>query len=252
MVAMARRGGGNHYYGDTAADLFEPFAAEFDFISSLCARHVRLSVTGATGVSGRLLNDYPVEGDVDIPRFSLPDIAFGAEAWALVELEIAAGAAVEGAGRLLQVAVTAATPGGEPLAFADAQLTLPAVSIAAWEILLADPLVVARQSELAAGKLLEQARAAARLGDWQLVERLLAEARQRFADQPWVIEVLAGIAELARLRDTARFSKEALYAARSMDSRLSATQEASYDSPATEWATTSFLRRRKSQGKAQS
>ena len=120
----------------------------------------------------------------------LPDIAFGAEAWALVELEIPAGLAVENAGQLLQAAVTASTPEGEPLAFADALLTLPAMPVSAWETVLNDPLVVTRQAELAAAKLLEQARNAAEHGDWNTVERLLAEARQRFADQPWVIEVL--------------------------------------------------------------
>ena len=57
MVEMAKRGSGNHYYGDTAADLFEPFAEEFDFISALCARHVRLSLVAAPGVNVRLLND---------------------------------------------------------------------------------------------------------------------------------------------------------------------------------------------------
>jgi Ca-activated chloride channel family protein len=51
MVEMAKRGGGNHYYGDTAADLFEPFAEEFDFISALCARHVRLSLAAPPGVT---------------------------------------------------------------------------------------------------------------------------------------------------------------------------------------------------------
>lgn len=40
MVSMAERGGGNHYYGDTATDLLEPFAEEFDFISNLYARRV--------------------------------------------------------------------------------------------------------------------------------------------------------------------------------------------------------------------
>jgi uncharacterized protein HemY len=85
--------------------------------------------------------------------------------------------------------------------------------------------VVARQSELAAGKLLEQARAAAEHGDWNTVERLLAEARQRFAEQPWVIEVLESMAELAGSMDTARFRKEALYSARKMNSRISAKEE---------------------------
>ncbi|HRE19159.1 MAG TPA: hypothetical protein PLW86_19160, partial [Rhodocyclaceae bacterium] len=147
--------------------------------------------------------------------------------------------------------VTASTPEGEPLAFADATLTLPAMSPAAWETLLSDPLVLSRQSELAAGKLLEQARAAAEHGDWNVVERLLAEARQRFADQPWLIDVLESMAELARSRDTARFRKEALYSSRSMDSRISSTHEAFYEDPATESASPSFLRRKKAQGKTE-
>lgn len=251
MVDMAKRGSGNHYYGDTAADLFEPFAEEFDFISALCARHVRLSLVGAPGVTVRLLNDYPVDGDAGIPVIRLPDIAFGAEAWALVELEIPAGLAVEGTGQLMQAAVTASTPEGAPLAFADALLSLSAMPVAAWEALLNDPLVVARQAELAAAKLLEQARAAAEHGDWTTVERLLAEARQRFADQPWVIEVLESMAELARSMDTARFRKEALYSSRKMGSRISAKEEISFACLDAEAASVSFLRRKTAQGKAQ-
>lgn len=251
MVEMAKRGGGNHYYGDTAADLFEPFAEEFDFISALCARHVRLSLVAAPEVNVRLLNDYQVEGDAGIPVIRLPDIAFGAEAWALVELEIPAGLAAEGAGQLLQAAVTASMPEGEPLAFTDATLTLPAMPVAAWEALLNDPLVVARQAELEAGKLLEQARAAAEHGDWNTVERLLTEARQRFAEQPWVIEVLESMAELARSMDTARFRKEALYSSRKMSSRISAKDEDISMLVAEESAAPSFLRRKTAQGKAQ-
>jgi Ca-activated chloride channel family protein len=249
MVEMARRGG-NHYYGDTAADLFEPFAEEFDFISALCARQVRLSLAAAQGVRIRLLNDYPVDGDAGIPVIRLPDIAFGADAWALVELEIPAGLTIEGSGQLLQAAVTASTPEGAPLAFADATLTLPAMPVAAWEVALSDPLVVTRQAELAAGRMLEQARSAAEHGDWNTVERLLAEARQRFADQPWVIEVLENMAELARSMDSARFSKEALYSSRKMKSRISAKEE-SLDSLVMEASAPSFLRRKTAQGKAQ-
>jgi Ca-activated chloride channel homolog len=251
MVEMAKRGGGNHYYGDTAADLFEPFAEEFDFISALCARNVRLSLVAAQGVNVRLLNDYPVEGDAGIPVIQLPDIAFGAEAWALVELEIPAGLAVEAAGQLLQAAVTASTPEGEPLTFADALLILPSMPVSAWETVLNDPLVISRQAELAAARLLEQARSAAEHGDWNTVERLITEARQRFADQPWVIEVLESMAELARSMDTARFRKEALYSARKMNSRLSAKEELNFACLDAEAASASFLRRKTAQGKAQ-
>jgi hypothetical protein len=130
MVEMAKRGGGNHYYGDSASDLFEPFSAEFDFISALCARQVRLSLAAAPQVRIRLLNDYPQRSDTPFPVVHLPDIAFGAEAWALVELDLPLALAADGAGPLLQVAVTASTPEGEPASFADATLTLPAVSMA--------------------------------------------------------------------------------------------------------------------------
>ena len=83
------------------------------------------------------------------------------------------------------------------------------------------------------------------------VERLLAEARERFARQPWVIEVLESMAELAGSMDTARFRKEALYSARKVNSRISAKEESAYDSPVSESGSASFLRRKPAQGKAQ-
>jgi Ca-activated chloride channel family protein len=249
MVGMARRGGGNHYYGETAADLFEPFAEEFDFISNLYARHVRLSLAAAQGVTIRLLNDYPVDGDGVMPVIRLPDIAFGAEAWALVEMEVPAGLAATGAASLLQAAVTAATPEGDPIAFIDAALALDAVSPTVWEALLPDPLVITRRSELDVGRLLEQARQAAENGDWATIERLLAEARQRFADQPWLIEVLANMADIAKSMDAARFKKEALYASSKMSRRISSKEEDLC--LAEEASVPSFLRRKMAQGKAQ-
>lgn len=95
MVAMAKAGLGNHYYGDSAADLIEPFAEEFDLISSLYARNVKLSLGAPDGVRIRLLNDYPVEEMEGFPLVRLPDIPWGSEAWAIVELEIETSRAVE-------------------------------------------------------------------------------------------------------------------------------------------------------------
>ena len=249
MVTMAERGGGNHYYGDTAADLFEPFAEEFDFISNLYARHVRLSLAAPQGVTIRLLNDYPVDGDV-MPVIRLPDIAFGAEAWALVELAVPANLAQAGSAPLLQAAVTAATPEGLPLAIADAALAVDAVSAALWEMLLEDPLVVARRAEVEASQLIARARQAAEYGDWGAVEQILAEARQRFASQPWVIQVLESMVEIAHTMDTARFRKEALYSTKRMSNRLAAKEEMLGCLDA-EIAAPSFLRRKAAQGKAQ-
>jgi Ca-activated chloride channel family protein len=250
MVAMAERGGGNHYYGDTAADLFEPFAQEFDLISNLHARKVRLSLSAPEGVVIRLLNDYPVDGDGIMPVIRLPDIAFGSEAWALVELEVPAALATSDAGPLLQAGVTAVTPDGEPVAFCDASLTVEAVSPAIWETVLADPLVIARRAEIEAAKLLAEARKAAEFGDWGAIERLLAEARQRFADQPWLVDVLENMQTIAQSMDMARFRKEALYSSKSMSGRLSPKEEMAYDC-ALEEVVPSYVRRKLAQGKAQ-
>jgi len=250
MVEMAKRGGGNHYYGDTAADLFEPFAEEFDLISNLYARQVRLSLAAPQGVKITLINDYPVEESDGFPLIRLPDIPWGAEAWALVELEIPAGMALESGNQILQAAVSASAVDGAPISFQDAALALKALSPQAWEALLDDPLVRSRLTELEAGKFLDQARAAAERGNWDAIQKMIAEAQQRFADHPWVMEVLSEMADLAKAMDAARFRKEALYSSGKMSRRLSAKEEM-LANLAFESSSASYLRRKKAQGKAQ-
>ena len=251
MVGMGRRGAGNHYYGDTSADLFEPFVEEFDFISSLFARNVGLSLAAPQGVKIRLLNDYPVEERDGFPLVALPDIPFGAEAWALVELEIPAGLVLESGNQFLQAEVTATTPDGQPLAFLNESLSLQSYPVAAWDALLADPLVQARLKEIEASEFLDKARKVAENGDWDAIKRMIDEGRTRFADNPWVQEVLNGLAELAEDMDGARFRKEALYASRKMQARVAACLESVGDGMGVNEATPSFLRRKGRQGKAQ-
>ena len=250
MVEMGKRGGGNHYYGDTAADLFEPFAEEFDLISSLYARHVRLSLAAPEGVKITLINDYPTLEREGFPLICLPDVPFGAEAWALVELEIPAALTLESGNQVLQAGVTARTPDGAPIAFPEAVLTLKALSVPAWDVVLPDPLVLARIAELEASKFLDRARNAAEHGDWEMIEKMIADARLRFADHPWITDVLAEMAQIAKSKDRARFSKEGLYSSRKMGSRLSSKEEA-LCSLSEEASSASYLRRKHSQGKAQ-
>lgn len=249
MVAMARRSGGNPYYGDSAADLFEPFAAEFDFISNLYARQLRLSLAAPAGVKLTLLNDYRQEERAGVPVIHLPDLAFGAEAWALVELEIPAELALAEGTVLLQAGASAVSPEGEPVAFSDATLVLPPVSPALWDTLLENPLVAARRSELEASRFLDAARAKAEHGDWAAVAAMIQEGRRRFADHPWVIEVLDGLGDLAASMDQARFSKEVVYSSSRMSSRLAAKEEA-LASLVAEPELPAFLRRKGRQGKA--
>lgn len=250
MVEMGKRGGGNHYYGDTAADLYEPFAEEFDLISNLFARHVRLALAAPPGVKITLMNDYPTEERDGFPLICLPDVPFGAEAWALVELEIPVGLGRESGNLVLQAGVTARTPDGAPIAFPEASLTLKALSVPAWDVVLADPLVLARLAELEASQFLDQARNAAKHGDWEMIEKMIADARLRFADHPWIMDVLEEMALIAKSQDSARFRKEGLYSSRKMGSRISAKEEL-FASLAEEASSASFLRRKRSQGRAQ-
>ncbi len=249
MVAMAKSGLGNHYYGDSAADLLEPFAEEFDLISSLFARHLKLSLGAPEGVRIRLLNDYPVEEREGFPLARLPDLPWGAEAWALVELEIEAGAAT-GAEivHVLQAGVGGTTPDGAPIAFPEAMLNVGTVSPAAWDALLPDQLVAERLAEVETALILQQAREAADAGDWQAIQALLATARARFAQYPWAAEVLDQLAFLANPDNVLRFKKEALYVSHKMRSRLAAKEELS--ALAQEDDKAAFLRRKPLQGKA--
>lgn len=249
MVEMGERGGGNHYYGDTAADLFEPFAEEFDFISNLYARQMRLALAAPAGVNITLLNDYPVEQREGFPLILMPDLALGAEAWALVELEIPANMASETAVTLLQAGITATTPDCLPITVADAALALSAMSAQAWEMLIKDPLVLARQAEIEAAQWLERARLLAQAGDLAGIEKMIAEGRVRFAEHAWVIEVLESLEQLAKEMDYIRFSKEALYSSKKMRKRLAAKEEAFDTLNEDEMAL--YLRRKRSQGKSQ-
>lgn len=249
MVAMARAGQGNHYYGDTARDLFEPFAEEFDLLTNLYARKLRLSLRAPEGIKATLLNDYAVQDPRGFPVACLPDLAWGAEAWALVQLDIQAPPAGIEAIFLLHIELTASDLDGKPIAFPEARLKLPALPSRVWETLLPDPLVLQRHAELEAGKLLEQARAAAGQGDWHAIERLLREARKRYAGHPWVLQVLESLVGLAKQRDAARFGKEAMYSTRRMNTRLAARNET--PSMGEEATLPAYLRRKEAQGKAQ-
>jgi hypothetical protein len=105
---------------------------------------------------------------------------------------------------------------------------LPVIEAAALAAMPADEMVARRFAEIEVSLLQEQARLASRRGDWETVERILTQMRAMAGDNAWVIGMLEQIAELARQRDTASFSKEAAYARESMSSRLSALNE-SYD-----------------------
>lgn len=253
MLAMATAGRGNGYYGQTAADLAEPFAAEFALLTSLCARGLVLKVHAPASVSVKLRNPYePVAGKA--MTWMLPDLAFASEAWAVLEFEISAGEAAI-AGDMLATAITiaiqAATPDSAPIFLMAALPPLPIVDAAQWDAMPSDVLVARRVLELDAAQALDAVRVAIDADDWSRAEQLANAAQQRFARHEWAAAILATMQRLIGARDKRLSAKEAMYASRSLNVRLSSAHEENLGIEAA-MSLPRFLRRKPEQGKGES
>ena len=245
MIAMARSGHGNQYYGDAAEDLLEPFVQEFALLDNLVATRLRLRLSAPPGVGVEVLNRFAGSGE---EGWELPDLAAGAEAWALVRLTVPA-AAVPAAGTLplLEAYVEGELHDGRPLWVAAARLELVCVDAATFATQNVDEIVSRRLDELEAGAMLLEAREAARRGDWSRIDRQLSEAKARFCGNPWLAGVLEAMHRLAAQREAERFIKEASYSSSSMMRRLAALQESMGPG---EFVQAVYLRRKMEQGKS--
>lgn len=248
MVAIARAGAGNHYYGDTAEDLMEPFQQELELLGNLCLRDLRIKVSAPDGVEVAMLNDLPAVGDA----WRLPDLAWGAEAWAVLRLTVPVVAlpAVGALWSALQVSVEGLSQGGETVRLERSRLALPVLTHSSFDALTDDELVSRRLIELAAADALMRMRAAAGRGHWDQVDRLLEEASRQFAGHAWVAAMLTAMKSIAEGRERERMMKESMYSSGKLNMRLAAMDESALfletrtDGPA-------YLRRKSAQGKGQ-
>jgi Ca-activated chloride channel family protein len=248
MVAMARAGGGNHYYGDTAEDLMEPFQQELELLGNLCLRDLRIHATAPDGVQVQMVNELPgVEGGR-----RLPDLAWGAEAWAVLRLNVPVVAlpATGGLLSVLRVTVQGQSLEGEPVQLERSSLALPVLTPGAWDALPEDELVTRRLVELAAAEALTRMRTAAGRHDWAAVDRLLEEASRQFAGNEWVAAMLQAMKGIAEGRSRERMMKEAMYSSGKLRSRLVAQDEdLQFSAAAESLSVPAYLRRKPSQGK---
>jgi len=248
MQAMARAGGGNAYYGQTAADLMGPFQEEFDLLQALYARDLRLSLTPGPGVDLVVANSLTrMDGD-----WRLPDVAYGSEAWAMVRIRVprsVAAAGEHGPIRLLRAGLTytadARLQSADPL-----WLELPAFPMGAHVALAEDDLVVRRSQEVRFAEFQEQASHAARAGDWERVDRVLERARTAAAGNEWLNASMVSLERYAASRDRDRFSKEASFKAARMMSRIVESDERAEYAPSSEDLKATYLRRKREEGRA--
>jgi Ca-activated chloride channel family protein len=248
MVAMARAGGGGHYFGRSADDLMAPFEKELEWLASLCLTEVRMAFKPAAGVSVEVLNDYRQEDG----RCVLPDLAFEAEGWALVRVSVSPEAVdlVRLGNPLLDVAVYGRNQQEQAVELKATPLQMPVVSAAAWAELDADELVTRRWTELCAAQALRNMRAAAQKSDWAAVDELLAAAQREFGASQWVRHILDAMQQLVAQRDAQHMGKELLYSATTLSSRLRSKRESALMDADAEASTPSFLRRDVEQGRS--
>jgi Ca-activated chloride channel family protein len=248
MVAMARSGGGNHYYGETAEDLMEPFQQELELLGNLYLRDLRLSVSAPDGLKAEVMNQLQATST----GWRLPDLAWGAEAWAVVRVMVPAAALspIGGLCKVLSVTVTGQTLDGQPVQLDLAGLSVPVMAPVEFAALTEDELVARRLVELAAAEALMAMRTAASAGNWTHVEQQLEEASRRFAGNEWVAAILAAMRAVAESRERERTMKELYFSSSKLRSRLSDKAEQSHYSQAAESIDVpAYLRRKPAQGK---
>lgn len=254
MLAMASAGGGQQYYGQTADDLFDGFDEELALLEAMVLRQLRIRLVPGPGVVVEPLGMVQPEGDGAI---ALSDLAWGAEAWLLVRLHVAAAAAgaasLAGTGghggrALLSAGLTAADLRGGTVAQQSQVLTLESVDLSAWNDLPQDALVAQRLQEIRFADEAAKVRASVLARDIDGARARLGRMEGAALDHPWLRDKLLHLRELVE-RDALLAAKELRYSMRKMSSRLSSIDEGRYRASETESASVpAYLRRKASEG----
>lgn len=247
MIGMARAGAGQHYYGQTAEDLHDSFDEELALLQSLCLRNPRVKLVAGAGV---ILEPLGLVQQSTPGWYSLPDVAWGAEAWMMVRLHLAPNPSADPRlpHPLLAVVVEAELDEGKPIQPLPGVLALPLVPEADLNGIVEDELVARRLKELQFAEWTAQIRAVAAAGDSKGAEKRMAELQQRVADHPWLLDKVIALKALMQ-RDAAMSLKEMRYSAYRTSRRQTAKVEAAYQSSETESSEVqAFLRRKPSEG----
>lgn len=202
---------------------------------------------GAGRAQVELLNDYA--GNTQ-QGWRLPEVAWGAEAWAVLRIRLPKRILSQEGQSLprVEVLVKGCDLDGRPIAVLPEGLALPALNSAAFGAVAEDELVVRRPAERGAAGVLTRIREAAQNNDWDRVDRLLAEAERRFAGNDRVTSVVEVIRTVAKSRSRERFMKETLYSLSSLSQRLADKDEGIV---LMESRNAMYLRRKRSRGKAE-
>lgn len=159
LSGMAQAGEGAANYGQTADDLDEAFEEQFSILSNTFLRQVRISVTGGSDVSARLVGE-KLTADAGSRR-NLGTLAWESSLIAVIELRPGQGAKADA---LAAINVEARNKDGERVAFGPVIVSLPEVDLAAFSRLTESADVRAAVSEAQVAERIEAIEAIARDG----------------------------------------------------------------------------------------
>lgn len=243
MIAMARAGGGQQYYGQTADDLFDSFDEEFQLLHALCLRQLDLKLIPAPGVIIEPLGLVKINPD---GSYRLSDLAWGAESWLMLRLHISPSA-IGDSRDLLAASLQAHTLDGQINTAQATMLSLPAVDAAAFAAQSPDQTVHDRLLEVEFAQASQNLRVLVQQGDLQMARKVMKDLELRFGRHPWLKDKLNHLRELAE-RDPEMLSKEVRFSAMRMSSRLSAKSEVRYSVDETDLVIPAFLRKKGQEG----
>ena len=244
MIAMARAGGGQQYYGQTASDLYDSFDEEFSLLQALCLRHLDIKLVPASGVIIEPVGLVQQNAD---GSYRLSDLAWASQAWLMLRLHVSPSAAGD-MRDLLAVTLSAKTLEGQTITAQASMLRLPALEQAGFDAAPVDDYVASRVQELEFATASQALRQLVLQGDSRGVRTLLDELERRFGKHPWLKDKLARLRILAD-HDAEMMSKEVMFSQRKMSSRLNARVDVMYSMDETHAAMPSYLRKKAEEGK---
>ncbi len=244
MIAMARAGGGQQYYGQTAEDLFDSFDEEFQLLHALCLRQIDLQLIPAPGVIIEPLGMVKKNAD---GSYHLSDLAWGSESWMMLRLHVSPSA-VGSTRALLAASIKAITLDGQPVTAHAQMLSLPAVEVAAFAALTPDQAVLDRLQEVEFAQASQELHTLVQQGEILVARKLLKDLEKRFAQHPWLQDKLQRLRVLAE-RDPEMMSKEVRFSAMRMSSRLSARSGVRYSVDETDAVIPAYLRKKGQEGR---
>jgi Ca-activated chloride channel family protein len=244
MIAMAKVGGGQQYYGQSALDLFDSFDEELSLLQALCLRQLSLKLIPAQGVIIEPLGVFDQNAD---GTYQLSDLAWGAESWLAVRLHISPTAAGQNRD-LLAASVQGKALDGQIITAHAAMLSLQALDLAAYDALSTDEAMERRLQEVDFAKSSLELSRLVNAGNVTAARTLVKDLEKRFGQHPWLQAKLTRLRELAD-RDPEMMSKEARFSSRKMSKRLVANMEVAFSGDETNMEIPAFLRKKSEEGK---